>query len=60
MEGKGPGIRENLEDSINRVEQTALTCCPDLPGETFAAQLEAFLALSRRIESLTSALDREI
>ncbi len=60
MEGKGPGIRENLEESFKLVEQTVLTCCADLPGEAFTAQLEAFLPLSRRIETLASDLDKEM
>jgi hypothetical protein len=28
MEGKGLEVRENLEDSLERLEQTTLTCCP--------------------------------
>jgi multidrug resistance protein MdtO len=60
MEDKGPEIRENLEDSFKRLEQTTLDCCSESPKEALAARLQAFLLLSRRIESLTSALDREI
>jgi multidrug resistance protein MdtO len=60
MAGRGSEVRENLEDSFKRLEQTTLTCCSELPKEAPAAQLAAFLPLSRRIESLTSALDREI
>ena len=59
MEGKGPEVRENLEDSLERLEQTFQTCCPEEPQEALGAQLQTFLPLSRRIESLTSALDKE-
>jgi hypothetical protein len=37
-----------------------LTCCSELPKEALAAQLQTFLSLSPRIESLTSALGKEI
>jgi multidrug resistance protein MdtO len=60
MEEKGPEMRENLEDSFKRLEQTTLTCCSESAEESLAGRLQAFLLLSRRIESLTSALDREI
>jgi multidrug resistance protein MdtO len=59
-EGKGPEVRENLEDSLERLEQTTLTCCPESPKEALATPLQTFLPLCRRIESLTSALDKEI
>ena len=35
MEEKGPGMRENMEESFRLVEQTILTCCSDLPKEAF-------------------------
>jgi multidrug resistance protein MdtO len=60
MQGRGPGIRENLEDSLKQLEQTTSTCCSELPKDAPTAHLAPFLSLSRRIESLTSALDREI
>lgn len=60
MEGKGPRTRENLEEAFRLVEHAVLTCCADLPKETFAAQLQALLPLSRRIETLASDLDKEI
>jgi hypothetical protein len=60
MEDKGPELRENLEDSFKRLEQTTLDCCSESPKEALAARLQAFLFLSRRIESLTSALAKEI
>jgi multidrug resistance protein MdtO len=60
MEGKGSEIRENLEDSFKRLEQTTLDCCSESPEEALAARPQPFLLLSGRMESLTSALDREI
>ena len=60
MGGKAPAIKSNLEDSLKRVEQTTLTFYPESPKEAPTARLQAFLLLSRKIESLTSALDREI
>jgi multidrug resistance protein MdtO len=60
MEGKAPEVEENLKDSLERLEQTIRTCCSQEAQEALAARLQTFLPLSRRIESLTSALDKEI
>ncbi len=69
IEGNVPGGREkavagvspaDLETSFKRLEQTTVTCCPELPKGALTAQLQTFLPLSRRIERLTSALDKEI
>jgi len=60
MDDKRSEARENLQDSLERLEQTTLTCCPELPKEALATPLQTFLPLSRRIESLAGALDTEI
>lgn len=60
MEGKASEVRENLQESLERLEQTIRTCCPEEPQEVRAALLQTFLPLSRRIESLTISLDKEI
>ncbi len=60
MEEKGPGTRENLEESFRLIEQAVSTCCADLPKEAFTAQLEGLLPLSRRIETLASNLAKEM
>jgi multidrug resistance protein MdtO len=60
IEGKAPEGKVNLEDSFERLEREIRTCCLEEPQEAFAAQLQTFLALSRRIESLTISLDKEI
>jgi hypothetical protein len=52
--------REKSEDSLARVGHTTLACCSEFPEGALTDQLSAFLSLSRRIESVTSALDREI
>ena len=60
MEGKVSEMPGNLKDSLQRLEQAALAISPELPKEAPAASLQTFLTLSRRIEGLTSALDKEI
>jgi multidrug resistance protein MdtO len=60
IEGKAADGTENLEDSFERLEQVFRTCCLDTPPEVLAAQLQTFLSLSRRIESLAISLDKEI
>jgi multidrug resistance protein MdtO len=60
MEGKVSEVRENLEASLERLERTAVACCPGLPQEALATPLQTFLPLSRTIEQLTSVLTKEI
>jgi multidrug resistance protein MdtO len=60
MEGKVSEVRENLEASLERLERTAVACCPGLPQKALATPLQTFLPLSRTIEQLTSVLNREI
>ena len=60
LEGIRSEVKRNLEDSLDRLEQTTLTCCPELPKEALATPLQTFLPLCRRIESLASSLDSEI
>jgi hypothetical protein len=60
IEGRAPKERENFEDSFERLEQQTRTCCSEKPQEALAAQLQTFLTLSRRIDSLTISLDKEI
>ena len=59
LEGKAPEVRVNIEDSLERLEQTIRTSCSEEPQE-MPARLQTFLALSRRIESLTASQDKEI
>jgi hypothetical protein len=59
MEGKVLDVRENLEASLERLEETALVQYPQLPQEALPAPLQTFLPLSRTIEGFTSALDKE-
>jgi multidrug resistance protein MdtO len=60
MEGKAADRTENLEESFEHLEQVIGTCCLDKPPAVLAAHLQTFLSLSRRIESLTISLDKEI
>jgi hypothetical protein len=60
MEGKVPEARENLEASLERLEQTTVARCPGPPQEALATPLQTFLPLSRTIEQLTSVLNQEI
>ena len=60
MEGKAPEKKENLEDSLERLEQTIRTCCSEQPQDVLAARLQTFLPLSRRIGDLTISLSKEI
>jgi multidrug resistance protein MdtO len=60
MEGKAPEGRDNLEHSLERLEQTIQSCCSEGPQGLLTAELQTFLALSRSIESVTISLDKEI
>jgi multidrug resistance protein MdtO len=60
VEGKATEGREGYEDSFERLKQEIQTCCLEASQEARAAQLQTFLALSRRIDSLTISLDKEI
>ena len=60
IEGKAPEVKKNLEDSLERLEQTIRTCSSEEPEEGLAVRLQTFLSLSRRIEDLTISLDKEI
>jgi multidrug resistance protein MdtO len=60
MENGGEQKIRKVEDSFEGVERAIRTCCPEEPQTTLAAHLQTFLTLSRRIESLTISLDKEI
>jgi len=49
-----------VEDLFEGVERAIRTCCPEEPQTTLAAHLQTLLTLSRRMESLTISLDKEI
>jgi len=60
MAGKESERRDNLEHSLERLEETTRSCCSAGPQELLTAELQTFLALSRNIESLTMSLSKEI
>jgi multidrug resistance protein MdtO len=60
MEGRAPQEKDTFENSFKRVEQTIQSCCSEGPEELPTAELQTFLALSRRIENVTISLDKQI
>jgi len=60
LETKSSQEKDNFEDSFERLEQTIRSCCSEGPQELLPAELQAFLALSRSIESVTMSLAEEI
>ena len=57
------GLKQRIrmaEDSFEGVERAIRTCCPEESQTALAAHLQTLLTLSRRIESLTISLDKEI
>jgi multidrug resistance protein MdtO len=61
IEGAVSERRGKLEDSLKHIDQAAVAAgYPEPPGEGPTSQLQTFLTLSRRIERLASALDKEI
>src|ERR1700682_1765381 len=60
LETKSSLEKDNFEVSFERLEQTIRNCCSEGPQELLSAELEAFLGLSRRIESVTMSLSKEI
>jgi len=53
MEGKLSERKDDLNDAFERLEQTVRACCSDGSQESLSAELQAFLALSRSIASVT-------
>jgi multidrug resistance protein MdtO len=60
LEGKAREQRESLEVSLTRLEQLVNAAAAAGAQGVLAAHLQTFLLLSRRIESLVAALDKEI
>jgi len=60
MAGKESERRDNLEHSLERLEETTRRYCSEGPQKLLTAELRTFLALSRNIESLTMSLSKEI
>ena len=60
LETKSSLEKDNFEVSFESLEQTIRNCCSEGPQELLSAELQAFLALSRSIESVTMSLSKEI
>jgi len=57
----GPsGEKQNFENALERLELKLRDCCSNETSATRLAQLQTFQSLSRRLGSLTAALDNEI
>jgi multidrug resistance protein MdtO len=60
MEGKPPQETDRFEDAFEQLEQVVRNCCSEGPQELLTAKIQTFLALSRSIDNLAIALDKEI
>ena len=60
LEGEEPVAKNNQEDPFERLEQTVRSCCPVGPQGLLTPEVQAFLALSRNLASVTGVLDEEI
>ena len=67
LEGMADRMENGLEQKMSKVEYSSVgverairACCPEESQTALAAQLQTLLTLSRRIESLTISLDKEI
>ena len=53
-------MREETEDSFERLERTVRSCCLAGAHGPLTAEVQTFLDLSRNVEDVTTMLDREI
>lgn len=60
MEGRSPAGEDNFESSVERLDQAIRTHSAGKSPQALASQFWAFVPLSRRIESLTIFLNKEI
>jgi multidrug resistance protein MdtO len=60
MEGKPAQGGDRFEDAFEHLEQTVRNCCSEEPQELLTAKIQTFLALSRSIDNMAVALDKEI
>jgi hypothetical protein len=60
MEGKRAQGGDRFEDAFERLEQTVRNCCSERPQELLTTKIQTFLALSRSIDNMAIALDKEI
>ena len=60
IEGKAPAVNMHQESSVERLQKAIQISLSEESGPTSAPQIETFLSLSRRIEALTTSLDKDI
>jgi multidrug resistance protein MdtO len=60
LEGKASEGKDDFEHAFEGLEKTLRSCCSNGPQGLLAPELQAFLALSRSINNVTSSLHNEI
>ncbi|HXP44036.1 MAG TPA: FUSC family protein [Candidatus Acidoferrales bacterium] len=60
LEGKASEGKDDFEHAFEGLEKTVRSCCSNGPQGLLAPELQAFLALSRSINNVTSSLHNEI
>jgi multidrug resistance protein MdtO len=60
LEGKASEGKDGFEHAFEGLEKTVRSCCSNGPQGLLAPELQAFLALSRSINNVTSSLHSEI
>jgi multidrug resistance protein MdtO len=60
MEGRTPVTGKDFEHSADRLSQTIQACCLEKPEEPLGSHLATFISLSRKIQTLTISLDKEV
>jgi multidrug resistance protein MdtO len=60
LEGKASEGEDDFEHAFEGLEKTVRSCCSNGPQGLLPPELEAFLALSRSINNVTSSLHNEI
>ncbi len=60
MEGKPSERKDDLNVAFERLEHAVRACCSGGPKESLSTELQAFIALSRSITSVTMSLDNDI
>jgi multidrug resistance protein MdtO len=60
LEGRASEGKDDFEHAFEGLEKTVRSCCSNGPQGLLAPELQAFLALSRSINNVTSSLHNEI
>jgi multidrug resistance protein MdtO len=60
MEEKAPTEDHELNDALERLEESVRTCCSEGPQQSMAIELQTFLALSRTADGLVMSLENDM